>query len=64
MNYNKHGFNRGGGVFSVLAILALSVLIFYQVLITLIVPLRFNIFILLIEVALLFFFLFRIVWPY
>lgn len=54
----------GGGIFSVFAILALSVLIFYQVIITLILPLRFNIFILLIEVGLLFFFLYRIVWPY
>ncbi len=56
--------NKGGGVFSVFAIIALSILIFYQVIITLILPLRFNIFILLIEVALLFFFLYRIVWPY
>ena len=56
--------NNGGGLFSVLAIIALSILIFYQVIITLILPLRFNIFILLIEVALLFFFLYRIVWPY
>ena len=56
--------NNGGGIFSVFAIIALSILIFYQVIITLILPLRFNIFILLIEVALLFFFLYRIVWPY
>ena len=55
---------RNGGFFSVLAVLALSVLIFYQIIITLILPLRFNIFVLLIEVALLFFFLYRIVWPY
>lgn len=55
---------NNGGIFSVFAIIALSILIFYQVLITLILPLRFNIFILLIEVALLFFFLYRIVWPY
>ena len=56
--------NNGGGIFSVFAIIALSILIFYQVIITLILPLRFNIFILLIEVALLFFFLYGIVWPY
>ncbi len=55
--------NFGGGVFTVLAIFALSILIFYQVLITLILPLRFNIFILLLEVLLLFFLLFRIIYP-
>lgn len=54
---------RGGGIFTILAILALSILIFYQVIITLILPLRFNIFILLIEVSLLFFLLFRIIYP-
>lgn len=56
--------HRGGSIFTVLAILILSVLIFYQVIITLILPLRFNLFILLIEVFLLFFLLFRIIWPY
>lgn len=56
-NHNRFSF------FTVIAILCLSVLIFYQVLITLILPLRFNIFILLIEVVLLFILLFRIVWP-
>lgn len=50
--------------FTILAIIGLSVLIFYQTLITLILPLRFNIFILLIEVSILFFLLFRIIWPY
>lgn len=45
---------RGGGIFTVLLIFLLSVLIFYQVIITLILPLRFNLFILLIEVFLLF----------
>lgn len=54
---------RGGGFFTILAIFALLILIFYQVLITLILPLRFNIFILLIEVGLLFFLLFRIIYP-
>lgn len=56
--------NRGGGFFTILLILALSVLIFYQIIITLILPLRFNIFVLLIEVSILFFLLFRIVWPH
>lgn len=55
---------RGGGIFTVLLIFLLSVLIFYQVIITLILPLRFNLFILLIEVFLLFFLLFRVIWPY
>lgn len=55
--------NWGGSFFTILAIFALSILIFYQVLITLILPLRFNIFILLIEVFLLFFLLFRIIYP-
>ena len=55
--------NPGGGLFTIFAILALSILIFYQVIITLILPLRFNIFILLIEVSLLFFLLFRIIYP-
>ncbi len=50
--------------FNVLAVFILGVLIFYQVIITLILPLRFNIFILLIEFSLLLFFLYRIVWPY
>lgn len=50
--------------FNIIAIFLLSVLIFYQALITLILPFRFNIFILWIELALLFFFLFRIIWPY
>ncbi|MGYP000622924929 len=50
--------------FNVLAVFILGVLIFYQVIITLILPLRFNIFILLVEFLLLLFFLYRIVWPY
>ena len=52
------------GFFTVLAILGLSILIFYQTLITLILPFRWNIFLLLIEVCLLFFLLFKIIWPY
>jgi len=54
----------GGGFFSVIAIFILSILIFYQTIITLILPFRFNVFILLIEVSLLFFFICRIIWPY
>lgn len=56
--------HKNGSFFTVLAILGLSILIFYQVIITLILPLRFNIFILLIEISLLLFLLYRIVWPY
>ncbi len=55
--------NFGGGFFTVIAIFALSILIFYQIIITLILPLRFNLFILLIEVFLLFYLLFRIMYP-
>ncbi len=59
---NPH--NHGGGIFTILGIFALSILIFYQILLTLILPFRFNIFILLIEISLLLFLLYRIVWPY
>lgn len=58
---NNRGFFRG--FFSIITILILACLIFYQIIITLIIPLRFNIFILLIEVFLLFFVLARIIWP-
>ena len=57
-------YPRRNNFFSVFAILILCCLIFYQVIITLILPLRFNIFILFLEVILLLFFLYRIVWPY
>ena len=50
--------------FNVFWIITLGILIFYQLLITIILPFRFNIFILFIEITLLFFILFRIVWPY
>ncbi len=63
-NCNCNRPNRGGGFFTVLAILILSVLIFYQVIITLILPFRFNIFILMLEILILLFLLYRIVWPY
>jgi len=55
--------NFGGGFFTVIAIFCLSILIFYQVIITLILPLRFNLFILLIEITLLFYLFFRIIYP-
>lgn len=55
---------KKGSVLNVFAILILCVLIFYQVLITLILPLRFNIFVLFLEVILLLFFLGRVIWPY
>jgi divalent metal cation (Fe/Co/Zn/Cd) transporter len=50
--------------FSVIILFILGILIFYQAIITLILPFRFNIFILLIEIALFFFFMLRIIWPY
>ena len=49
---------------TVIILFILGMLIFYQAIITLILPFRFNIFILLIEIALFFFFLLRIIWPY
>lgn len=55
---------RGGGFFTILAIFALCILIFYQLIITLILPLRFNIFILLLELFILTFLLYRVVWPH
>ena len=59
---NHRGFFKG--FFSIISVLILACLIFYQTIITLILPFRFNIFILLIEVVLLFFILYRIIWPY
>lgn len=56
--------NCNHGLFTVLAIFALCVLIFYQLILTFIIPLRFNIFILLIEILALLFFLYQIIWPY
>ena len=58
---NNNNFFRG--FFSIFWVLILSCLIFYQTIITLILPFRFNVLILLIEVGLLFFILFRIIWP-
>ena len=53
----------GGSFFTILAIFCLSILIFYQLIITLILPFRFNIFILLVEIFTLFYLLFRIIYP-
>lgn len=61
---NCNNNNRGGGIFTILAIFALCILIFYQLIITLILPLRFNIFILLLESFILLFLLYRVIWPY
>jgi len=55
---------RKNPFFTLLLIFCLCILIFYQVIITLILPLRFNIVILLIECFLLFFLLFKLLWPY
>lgn len=52
------------GFFEIMWIFILCVLISYQVILTFILPFRFNLFILLIEVMLLFFILWRIIWPY
>ena len=53
----KHSF------FILIAILCICILIFYQIIITLILPLRFNIIVLLIETGILFFLLFKLLWP-
>lgn len=53
---------RGNG-FSVIILFILGILIFYQALITLILPFRWNIFVLLLEIFLFFFFIMRIIWP-
>lgn len=57
-------FNPFNGFFLFLAALVLAVMIFWQAILVLILPLRFNIFILLIELLLLFFIIYRIVWPH
>lgn len=49
---------------TLIGLICISVLIFYQIIITLILPLRFNIFILMVEVFILFIMLFRLLWPY
>ena len=57
-------FNSPRSGFTIIILFILGVLIFYQALITLILPFRFNIFILLLEISLFFFFMLRIIWPY
>ena len=54
---------RPGGGFTVILLFILSILIFYQLIITFILPFRWNIFVLLLEIFLFFFFLARIIWP-
>ena len=49
---------------TIIILFILGMLIFYQALFTLILPFRFNIFILLLEIFLFFFFIVRIIWPY
>jgi len=49
--------------FTVVLIMILGVLILYQLLITIILPFRFNIFILFLQISFLFFLIFRIIWP-
>lgn len=49
---------------TIVLLFTLSILIFYQSIITLILPFRFNIFILFIEILLFFVLLIRIIWPY
>ena len=55
--------NFGGSFLTIIALFCLAILIFYQVIITLFLPLRFNLFILLIEIFLFFYLLFRIIYP-
>jgi hypothetical protein len=52
------------GIWSFIWFCILCTLIFYQVIITLIFPFRWNVIILLIEVFFLFYLLYRIIWPY
>jgi len=52
------------GLFGVFAIFILCGLILYQLIITLLLPFRFNLLILLFEVFLLFYILWRIIWFY
>ena len=49
---------------SMIIIVVLSVMIFWQTILVLIVPFRFNVFILLIEICLFFYFIFRTIRPY
>ena len=55
---------RPNSGFNIFILFILSILIFYQLIITFIFPFRWNIFLLCLEIFLFFFFLFRIIWPY
>lgn len=62
---NPNGFNNFfGGFFWFLFAIVISIMIFWQTLLVLIFPIRFNVFILLVELLLLFFIIYRIVWPH
>lgn len=52
------------GLNTALWIIILCGLIFYQIILTFIFPFRWHIFILLLEICILFFLLFKIIWPY
>ncbi len=56
--------NFFNGFFGLFFGLVLACMIFWQTIFVLIFPLRCNIFVLLIEVALFFFIVYRIVWPH
>ena len=58
---NNNPFKNLGNLFWVLV---LCFLIFYQIILTFIFPFRWHIFILLLEISILFFLLYRIIWPY
>lgn len=62
-NCNRPGPRPGTGL-TIIILFILGILIFYQALITLILPFRWNIFVLFLEIALFLFFLTRIIWPY
>lgn len=56
--------NPFNGFFGIIGIFILCVLITYQLILTFFVPFRFNLLILFIEICLLFFILYKIIWPY
>lgn len=57
-------FNPFNGFFLFIAGIVLAIMIFWQTLLVLIFPFRFNVFVLLIELALLFFIIYRVIWPH
>lgn len=73
INHQKYTYNiigdimypcrRPGGGLTIILLFILSILIFYQLIITFILPFRWNIFVLLIEIFFFFFLLCRIIWP-